>query len=106
MKDVRDYLLRMAVAIFLGPVAVAFWLAFASAGFSPDGFMQMLGGLAQRYAAMGVEAQHSFLLEVLFGWAVLAFAAMLISFVVKPPHFAYTLRKKDGRPSVAVERQA
>lgn len=104
MKDVRDYLSRMAVAIFLCPVAVAFWLTFASAGFSPDGFMQMLGGLGQRYAAMGVEAQHAFLLEVLFGWAVLAFAAMLLSFVVNPPHFSYTLGKKDGRQSVAVKQ--
>jgi hypothetical protein len=102
MKDVSDYLIRMAVAIFLCPVAVAFWLAIAAAGFSPGGLMQMMGGLAQRYAAMGAEVQQTFLLEVLFGWAALAFVAMLISFVVKRPHFGYILKKKDGKPSVAV----
>lgn len=102
MKDISDYLIRMAVAIFLFPVAVAFWLVFAGVGFSLGGLMQMLGELAQRYAAMGMDERQMFLLELLFSWAVLAFVAMLISFVVKRPHFGYILKKKDGKPTVAV----
>lgn len=102
MKDVYDYLRRMFMAILLCPVAVAFWLAFGMSGFSPDKFMNFLGALGQRYASMNAAGQSAFLLQVLFGWAVLAFVFMLISFVVSPPRFGYILRKKGDKAVVSV----
>ncbi|MDD5330733.1 MAG: hypothetical protein PHX38_12090 [Sulfuricella sp.] len=102
MKDIYDYLRRMVMAIFLCPVSVAFWLAFGMSGFAPGRFMHFLGALSQRYAAMDAAGQGAFLSQVLFGWAVLAFVFMLISFVVLPPRFGYVLRKRDGKAVVAV----
>ena len=102
MKDVYDYLRRMFMAIFLCPVAVMFWLAFAFYGFSPGGFMQFLGALGRDYAVMDSDGQIAFLFQILFGWAVLAFAFLLLSFVTSPPRFAYILKKKDGKPMVSV----
>lgn len=102
MKDVYDYLRRMFMAILLCPAAAAFWLAFGMSGFSPDRFMRFLGALAQRYAAMGADGRSAFLLQVLFGWAVLAFVFMLISFLVSPPRFGYALRKKGDKAVVSV----
>lgn len=102
MKDVYDYLRRMFMAILFCPVAAAFWLAFGMSGFSPDKFMQFLAALGQRYAAMDAAGQSAFLLQVLFGWAVLAFVFMLLSFVVSPPRFAYILRKKGNKAVVSV----
>ena len=102
MKDVYDYLRRMFMAIFLCPVSVVFWLAFGISGFSPGGFMAFLGSLAQRYAAMNADGQSTFMLQILFGWAVLAFMIMLISFLVSPPRFGYILKKKHGKPEVSV----
>jgi len=102
MRDIIDYLQRMFVAIFLCPVAGAFWLMFGSAGFSPDKFMQALVAMGQNYAAMGAESKTEFLFQLLFGWAALAFVFMLISFVSNPPRFGYILKKKGGKPAVSV----
>ena len=102
MKDVYDYLRRMFMAILLCPVAAAFWLGFGMSGFGPDGFMHFLGALGQRYSAIDAAGQSAFLLQVLFGWAVLAFVFMLISFVVSPPRFGYILRKKGDKAEVSV----
>lgn len=102
MKDVYDYLWRMTMAIFLCPVAIAFWLAFGVSGFSLGNFMGFLGALSQRYAEMDAAGQSAFMLQLLFSWAVLAFVIMLVSFLVSPPRFGYILRKKHGRPEVSV----
>lgn len=102
MKDVYDYLRRMFMTVLLCPVAAAFWLAFGLSGFSPDRLMHFLGTLGQRYAAMDAVGQSSFLLQVLFGWVVLAFVFMLISFVVSPPRFRYILRKKGDKAVVSI----
>lgn len=102
MKDVSDYLRRMFAAIFLCPVALSFWLVLGNFGFSPDRFMQFLGSLGQSYAAMDADGQIAFLFQALFGWASLAFVFMLISFVVNPPRFRYTIKKAGGKQAVSV----
>jgi hypothetical protein len=88
MKDVTDYLRRMFMAVFLCPVAVVFVLMFGVSGFSPGEFMHFLGSLGQLYASMDVDGQHALLSQGLFGWAVLAFVFVLVSYVVNPPNFS------------------
>lgn len=102
MKDVYDYLRRMFMAIFLCPVAAAFWLAFIYSRLSPDRFLHLLGALGSNYSAMTVADQGTFLAQVFFGWGVLAFAFMLISYLTSPPHFHYVLRKRNGHAEVSV----
>ncbi len=102
MKDVSDYLWRMFVAIFLCPVAASFWLAFGSFGFDPGRLMLFIGLQGQHYAALDPDGQTAVILQGLFGWAALAFVFLLISFVVNPPRFSYTLNKKNGKSDVSV----
>lgn len=102
MKDISDYLWRMFMAIFLCPVAASFWLAFGSFGFDPGRLMLFIGAQGQHYVALDGDGQIAFLLQVLFGWAALAFVFMLISFVVNPPRFSYALNKKCGKADVSV----
>jgi hypothetical protein len=102
MKDVSDYLWRMLMAIFLGPVAAAFWLAFGNFGFDPGRFMLFIGLQGQHYVALDTDGQTAFLLQGLFGWAALAFVFMLVSFVVNPPRFSYALNKRSGKSAVSV----
>ncbi len=102
MKDVSDYLWRMFMAIFLCPVAATFWLALGSFGFNPGNFLQFIGTLGQRYAAMDSEAQITVVLQGFFCWAILAFVFLLISFAVNPPRFNYVLTKKNGKMAVSV----
>lgn len=102
MKDVYDYLRRMFMAIFLCPVAVAFWLSFIYSGLSPDRYIHLLGSLASIYSRMSSADQGTLLVQLLFGWAVLAFAFMLISFVTSPPRFGYVLKKKNGHAVVSL----
>lgn len=102
MKDVSDYLWRMASAIFLCPIAAAFWLAFAASSFSPGNFLQFIGSLGQSYAAMDAEGRVTVILQTLFSWAILAFVFLLISFAVNPPRFNYILTQKNGKKTVSV----
>lgn len=102
MKDVSDYLWRMFMAIFLCPVAASFWLTFGSFGFNPGRFMLFIGSLGQHYAVLDTDGQIAFLLQGLLGWSALAFVFLLISFVVNPPRFRYTLNKSSGKPAVSV----
>ncbi|WP_009205090.1 hypothetical protein [Sulfuricella denitrificans] len=102
MKDISDYLWRMFMAAFLCPVAATFWLAFGSFGFDPGRFMLFIGSQGQHYVALDSDGQMAFLFQALFGWAALAFVFMLISFVVNPPRFRYTLNKKSGKADVSV----
>jgi len=102
MKDVSDYLWRMFMAIFLCPVAAFFWLAFGSFGFEPGRFMLFVGLQGQHYAALNASGQMAFLLQGLFGWLALAFVFLLVSFVVNPPRFSYSLDKRGGKAAVSV----
>lgn len=102
MKDVSDYLWRMFMAIFLCPVAASFWLAFGSFGFEPGKFMLFIGSLGQHYAALDADGQIAFLFQGLFGWSALAFVFLLVSFVVNPPRFSYTLNTSSGKAAVSV----
>lgn len=102
MKDVSDYLWRMFMAIFLCPVAVSFWLALGSFGFDPGKFMLFIGLQGQHYAALDADGQITFLFQVLFGWSALAFLFLLISFVVNPPRFSYSLSKRGGKSAVSI----
>lgn len=102
MKDVTDYLWRMFVAIFLCPVAVSFWLAFGIFGFDPGRFMLFIGLQGQHYVALGTDGQITFLFQVLFAWSALAFLFLLVSFVVNPPRFSYSLKKRSGKAAVSV----
>lgn len=103
MKDVSDYLGRMFAAIFLCPVAAAFWLGFASFGFNLGKFMMFVGSVGQQYVAMDFDSQITAIIQGLFGWSALAFVFLLISFVAKPPRFSYSLNKvRRGRSGVSV----
>ena len=102
MKDVSDYLWRMFVAIFLCPVAASFWLAFGSFGFDPGRLMLFIGLQGQHYVALDSDGQIAVILQGLFGWSALAFVFLLISFVVNPPRFSYTLNKNNGKAAVSV----
>lgn len=103
MKDVSDYLGRMFAAIFLCPVAAAFWLAITSFGFNLGKLMLFIGALGQHYVSLDSDSQIAFILQGLFGWSALAFVFLLISFVVKPPRFSYSLDKaRSGRAAVSV----
>lgn len=102
MKDVTDYLWRMFVAIFLCPVAFSFWLALGFFGFDPGRLMLFIGLQGQHYVALGIEGQITFLLQVLFGWSALAFLFLLVSFVVNPPRFSYSLKKSSGKAAVSI----
>ena len=102
MKDVSDYLWRMFMAIFLCPVAASFWLALGSFGFNPGKLMLFVGSLGQQYAALDTDGQIAFLLQGFFGWSALAFVFLLISFVVNPPRFSYSLDKSCGKAAVSV----
>ena len=103
MKDVSDYLGRMFAAIFLCPVAAAFWLGFTSFGFNLGEFLLFIGSLGQQFVAMDSDTQITSIIQGLFAWSALAFVFLLISFVVKPPRFSYSLNKvRTGRSAVAV----
>lgn len=94
MKDVRDYLRRLFAAIFLCPVAAGAWVLFAYCGFSFGEFLAFLAALSQEYALMDADARLITDLEVLAGWAVLAFGFLFLSYVTNPPRFDYRLRKE------------
>lgn len=103
MKDVSDYLGRMFAAIFLCPVAAAFWLGFTSFGFNLGKFMLYIGTVGQQFVAMDADSQITAIIQGLFAWSALAFVFLLISFVVKPPRFSYSLNKvRSGRAGVSV----
>lgn len=95
MPDVKDYLRRMFAAIFLCPIATAFWIGFALTGFSFDALMLEMGAWSQQYAAMATDAQAVLHMQVLFFWGILAFAYLLLSFVTTPPRFDYRLKKEN-----------
>lgn len=99
MKEVSDYLQRMFMAVFLCPVAVVFVLTFGVSGFSPGEFMHFLGSLGQLYTSMDVDGQHALLSQGLFGWAVLAFVFVLVSYVVNP---LGSLDETDGSSAASV----
>jgi len=102
MKDLSDYLQRIFMAVFLCPVAVVFVLAFGFSGFSPGEFMHFLGSLGQLYGSMDVDGQHALVSQGLFGWAVLAFVFVLVSYAVNPPNFSSSFNEIDGSPAVSV----
>lgn len=102
MKDLSDYLWRVVMAVFLCPVAVVFVLAFEFSGFSPGEFMHFLGSLEPLYTSMNADGQPALLSQGLFGWAVLAFVFVLVSYAVNPPSFSGGLNEIDGSPAVSV----
>jgi hypothetical protein len=102
MRDIYDYLRRLAVSILLCPVALGAWLVLALSGFSFDGFMAFLGTLSLQYAGMSLDEQAVFRFQVYAVWAMLAFGFMFLSFVVSPPQFSYRLKKENGHWSTDV----
>jgi len=96
MRDIYDYLRRLAVSILLCPVAVGCWLVLALSGLSFDGFLAYLGTLSQHYAVMSMDEQAVFRFQVYAVWALLAFGFMFLSFMLSPPHFDYRLKKENG----------
>ncbi|MCU0841394.1 MAG: hypothetical protein MUC79_06705 [Thiobacillaceae bacterium] len=105
MRDIRDYLRRLSVAVLLCPVATAAWLGFMLAGFDIGAFLALLGDLNERYAALDSAAQQDFRLHVYAGWAVLAFGYLLITYVVSPPRFDYRLRRRNDHWVTDVVKQ-
>lgn len=94
MNDVRDYLRRAFFAAFFCPAATGFWIVFAWAGFSFDGFLALMGTISQQYAAMNMDEQWAFRFEVLASWGVLAFGFFFLNYVTRPPQFSYKLKKE------------
>lgn len=97
MQDVRDYLARLFAAVFLCPVAVGVWIAFIAAGLDFGAFLSLLADIHARYIGLDADAQLVFKLEVLGGWAVLAFGFMFLSYLTNPPRFHYRLEKKGDQ---------
>lgn len=97
MQDVRDYLARLFAAVFLCPVAVGVWIAFIAAGLDFGAFLSLLAQIHAHYIGLDGEAQLVFKLEVLAGWAVLAFGFMFLSYLTNPPRFNYRLEKKGDQ---------
>jgi hypothetical protein len=97
MQDVRDYLARLFAAVFLCPVAVGVWIAFIAAGFDFGAFLSLLAQIHAYYMGLDADGQLVFKLEVLGGWAVLAFGFMFLSYLTNPPRFNYRLEKKGDQ---------
>jgi len=53
MVDVLDYTRRLFAAVFLCPVAAAFWVLFAASGFSLTSFFTMCAGFGQAHFVDG-----------------------------------------------------
>lgn len=104
MIDVFDYLRRLVNAVLLFPAAVAFWILFAMAGFSPTEFFILCGRLGQDFAAMSPDGQGTVVLQFLGGWGILAFLFLLLTFTFTPPKFHYDLKRKGGNIEVDVSQ--
>jgi hypothetical protein len=100
--DVLDYLRRLVAAVFLYPVAVAFWVLFGMAGFSPTKLFILCGKLGQSFAAMAPDDQGTLVLQFLGSWGILAFLFLLMTFAFEPPKFYYDLRRKGHHHEVGI----
>lgn len=102
MVDVLDYTRRLFAAVFLCPVAAAFWVLFAASGFSLTSFFTMCAGFGQTISVMSPDEFGVFMFQFIGGWASLAFLFLLITFAFNPPKFNYVLKRHGQQQRVSV----
>ena len=104
MVDVLDYTRRLFAAVFLCPVAAAFWVLFAASGFSLTSFFTMCAGFGQAISLMAPDEFGIFMFQFIGGWGSLAFLFLLITFAFNPPKFNYVLKRQGQQQIVSVSQ--